>query len=78
MRDQYRNQGATPTPMEEMSPDYWNTTEYLLADIADKLEILYWIQLDPKTRPSKPNFIPRPGSRKRKGASAWFGGLGLE
>lgn len=70
------------TDIADLPADVWETTEHLLATIADKLELLYLIQLDPKTRPSfQP--IPRPGrraieeARPKRGRSAWFGGMGI-
>lgn len=66
------------TDVEDMPADAWDFTDHLLATIADKLEILYFIQLDPATRPAEPSFIPRPGlRRKKRGAAAWFGGMGI-
>lgn len=74
------NQDLTaPTPIEDMPADFWGNIEHGLADVCDKLEVLYYIQLDPKTRPPKPKFMPRPGQPKpkKRGAAAWFQGMGM-
>lgn len=81
LRRDMEARGVTPTPIEDLPSDVWDTKDHLLATIADKLEVLYWIQLDHKSSssPAYPAYVPRPGiRRKRRGASAWFSGMGLE
>lgn len=69
-----------PVEIGDLPADAWDMTEHLLANIADKLEMLYYIQLDPSTRPSEPSWTPRPGVKRegsKRGLSAWFSGLGI-
>jgi hypothetical protein len=67
--------------ISDLPASAWDMSEHLLANIADKLELLYYIQLDPSTRPSQPSWTPRPGAKKdhdkKRGLSAWFSGLGV-
>lgn len=65
------------TRTEDLPEDAWSMDQHLLALLVDKIEVLTWIQLDPKTRPSQPAFLPRPGVRRRKGTSAWLSGFGI-
>jgi hypothetical protein len=71
-----------PIDIEDLPADAWEMSDHLLANIADKLEKLYWIQLSNDSRPSEPSWTPRPGmsqrdSGKKRGLSAWFSGLGV-
>lgn len=65
--------------ISDLPADAWDMKEHLLANIADKLELLHYIQLDPATR-DDPRFTPRPGTRAvvaKRGISGWFGGMGI-
>jgi hypothetical protein len=69
------------TAIEDLPADTWGFMEHLLADISDRLERLYQIQIEAKDR-SMDGFQKRPGQTavqtKTRGASAWFSGMGLE
>jgi hypothetical protein len=79
MRKRFEEADRQPTPIEDLPPDYWSTTDYLIAAVADNVEALAWMLADPKSRPQEPHRLPRPGTKstKKKGTAAWFGGLGL-
>lgn len=65
------------TRTEDLPEDAWDLNQHLLALVVDKIEVLTWIQLDPKTRSSQPAFLPRPGVRRRRGAASWLSGFGI-
>lgn len=79
IRRRMEKEGYRPTPIEDLPGDFWSTTDHLIATVADKIEALTWMQADPKSRGSAPNWLPRPGqaATKPKGAKAWFAALGI-
>ncbi|RSM73450.1 hypothetical protein DMH04_41295 [Kibdelosporangium aridum] len=79
VRRRLEKEGVQATPIEQLPGDHWSTTDHLVATVADKIEALMWMQADPQSRGSEPNWLPRPGqaARKPKGAKAWFAALGI-
>lgn len=50
----------------------WSTTDYLIADVFDMLQLQSWLYIcahvDEKKKPSKPTPIPRPGRESKTDA----------
>jgi hypothetical protein len=79
-----REQGlVTETAIEELPPEVWSTTDWLVATAIDELRILRWAviasQPGRKKAPPKPEFLRRPGGtpRKRKAINSVFAAFGL-
>lgn len=79
-----REQGlTTETAIEDLPPEVWSTTDWLVATAIDELRFLRWVivatQPGRKTLPPKPELMRRPGGvpRKRKAINNVFAAFGL-
>lgn len=79
-----REQGSvTETSIEELPPEVWSTTDWLVALLIDELRVLRWLYVAAhrgnNALPPRPEPMRRPGgvSRKRKAINSVFAAFGL-
>jgi hypothetical protein len=76
---------ATTTALEDLPPEYWSNTDWLLWRMEYQVQNLIWHYVcthlgKGKTRPPAPTPLPHPGGvpKRRKTLNAWFGAVGLK